>query len=96
MSRRRRILCFAIGPVGLAPWLGVAPAATAQPRTRSGPVLVGRISEGGPGGDFHVFRAALRALGYADVRIEERPARGRPEQLASLAAELAALRVDVI
>lgn len=95
MSRRRRILCFALGPVGLAPWLGVAPAATAQSRAHSGSVLVGRISEGRPG-EFSAFLAAMRARGYADVRIEDRPARGHYEELASLAAELVSLRVDVI
>jgi ABC-type uncharacterized transport system substrate-binding protein len=45
------------------------------------------------------FRQGLRDLGYVegrDVVIEYRDARGKPERLAALAAELVALNVDVI
>jgi putative ABC transport system substrate-binding protein len=42
------------------------------------------------------FREAMRALGHRDVAIEFRAAGGRMEQLPALAAELAALNVDVI
>jgi len=42
------------------------------------------------------FRDGMRALGYREVRLEVRAAEGRVERLAALAAELLALRVEVI
>src|SRR5262245_16444889 len=45
------------------------------------------------------FRQGLRDLGYLEGRnlvIEDRGAGGKPERLAALAAELVALKVDVI
>jgi putative ABC transport system substrate-binding protein len=42
------------------------------------------------------FRRALVALGYPEPRLESRAAAGRMEQLPALAAELVALKVDVI
>ena len=45
------------------------------------------------------FRQGLRDLGYAESRnvmIEYRDAEGKPERLPALAAELVALKVDVI
>jgi putative ABC transport system substrate-binding protein len=45
------------------------------------------------------FLQGLRALGYVDgrnVRIEHRSADGKPERFPALAAELAALKVDII
>jgi putative ABC transport system substrate-binding protein len=53
---------------------------------------------GGP--DLHeAFRQGLRDLGYVEGRdlvIEYRDAEGKPERLPALAAELVALKVDVI
>ncbi len=42
------------------------------------------------------FRAGMNALGYRDVRLELRAAEGRTDRLPTLAAELLALKVDVI
>jgi len=89
---RRRMACLLAGLLGFAPWTVGARAAAAP---RPGPVRIGRISEGGPG-DFTVFRAAMRSLGYPDVHIEDRPAKGDAARLPALAAELAVLGVDLI
>ena len=42
------------------------------------------------------FRAGMSALGHRDVRLDLRAAEGRTERLPALAAELLALKVDVI
>jgi putative ABC transport system substrate-binding protein len=42
------------------------------------------------------FREGMRALGYPDVRLELRAAAGRVDWLPALAAELLALKVDII
>ena len=42
------------------------------------------------------FRQGMHALGYRDLEFEFRAAAGRMEQLPTLAAELVALKVDVI
>jgi putative ABC transport system substrate-binding protein len=48
------------------------------------------------GPNFEAFREGMRALGYPEVRLEVRAAAGRVDRLATLAAELLALNVDVI
>jgi putative ABC transport system substrate-binding protein len=48
---------------------------------------------------YEAFRQGLRDLGYVEGRnvvIEYRGAEGKPERLPALAAELVALKVDVI
>ena len=62
-------------------WLGDNRAATASPQLRE------------------AFRQGLRDLGYVEGRnvgIEYRSAEGKPERYPALAAELVALKVDVI
>jgi len=46
--------------------------------------------------NFEAFREGMRTLGYPEVRVEVRAAAGRVDRLATLAAELLALNVDVI
>ena len=57
--------------------------------------LIGRLSEGGPA-DYTIFREAMRRLGHSELAIEERPARGDAAKLATYAAELVGLPVDVL
>src|SRR5262249_12395939 len=93
---QRRTFISALSAAGLA---GRLPAATQQPgklprigylafdRTRGNP----QVRE--------AFLGGLRDLGYVEGRnlvVEYRDAEGKPERLAALAAELAALKVDVI
>lgn len=86
----RRIACPLASLLGLAPWMVGAQAATTL---HSGPVRIGRIGEGGPG-DFTVFRATMRSLGYPDVRIKDWSARGDATRLPTLGAELVGLGVE--
>jgi len=44
----------------------------------------------------NAFREGMRSLGYAEIRLDVRAANGRTDRLAALAAELVALKVDVI
>jgi putative ABC transport system substrate-binding protein len=62
------------------------------------PPRIGRLSEGGPAtaDTLDGFRKAMRELGHADVEIVSRHAGGQYGNLPGLAAELAALGVDVI
>ena len=91
---RRTLLGACVGCAwGFPSCVENAPAATAE--RRRGRPLIGRLTEGGPA-DLTVFRDAMRALGHPDIAIEERPAHGNANSLAGLAAELVALKVDVI
>ena len=59
-------------------------------------ILCGESCDTSP---YKVFRQRLRELGYLEgqnTAIEERAAAGRVERLAALAAELLALRVDIM
>ena len=61
--------------------------------------LVGYLSAGAQGPDFGYFKDGLRKLGYTEgtnLRIERRSAAGKPARLAALAAELVALKVDIL
>jgi putative ABC transport system substrate-binding protein len=94
MNRRTFIHALALGTV--APSLG----AGAQPATT--PSRIGWLAQGSAeagGATISAFREGLRQLGYAEGRqylLEARYANGRSDRLPGLAAELAALPVDVI
>jgi putative ABC transport system substrate-binding protein len=91
-GRRRFGRVAAAGGLALALSVGVRQApSSAGGRTP----LIGRLSEGGPG-DYAAFRAAMRGHGHPEVRIEERFAGGEMGRLPGLAAELLALRPDVL
>ena len=89
------IVSVALGMLAAAP----VPAASQQPQKvfRVGHLAGGgRTPDGAPPGP---LRDALRALGYVEGRniaYEARFAEGRGERLASLAAELVQLKVDLI
>ena len=77
-------------------------AAEAQPRTdKAKTARIGFLTSN-PAASPHLreaFRQGLRDLGYVEGRnlvIEYRDAEGKPERFAALAAELVALKVDVI
>ena len=83
---------------------GIGVAATwpivARAQQKSKPVI-GILSNGDPSGGWSTtaFRQGLRELGYVEgsnVLIESRGAEGKLERLPILAAELVALKVDVI
>ena len=77
--------------------LGAADLAAQQPAK---PFRIGFLHPGTqPNASADVFRSSLQELGYVegrDVTIEFRWAEGRMDQLSPLAAELVALKVDVI
>ena len=89
------IASVALGMLADAP----VPAASQQPQKvfRVGNLVAGgRTPDGAPPAP---LRESLRALGYVEGRnivYEARFAEGRAERLASLAAELVQLKVDVI
>jgi putative ABC transport system substrate-binding protein len=92
--RRREFIAF-VGGAAIA-W----PLSTrAQQKTMPviGFLILGRFD---PGNQFEArFRQGLRETGYVEgenVKIEYRGAEGKPERLPALAAELVALKVDVI
>jgi putative tryptophan/tyrosine transport system substrate-binding protein len=93
-AQRRYFLIAAGTSIAAAPW------AKAQ-----APARVARIGYLGPNADtasaglLDAFREGMRGLGYVEgrsVMIEYRSADGKPERLPGLAAELVALKVDVI
>ena len=90
----RRIL------IGLLLWLAVAPSdATGQPANKS--ARLGVLLFSNPDGEANLpaFRQGMRDLGYVEgknLTTVYRGAQGKPERLPELAAELAALRPDVI
>jgi putative tryptophan/tyrosine transport system substrate-binding protein len=74
-----------------------APLAVEAQQAKIGYLMLNRASS--PVGYRNAFRQGLRDLGYVEGRnlvIEDRDAEGMPERLAALAAELVALKVDVI
>src|SRR5882757_9124571 len=91
--QRREFITF-IGGATILPF-----AAHAQQKSMP---VVGFLGSGSPdlnGPNIRAFRQGLVALGYVEGRnilIEYRWAEGRPERFPVLAAELVALKVDVI
>lgn len=92
MKRREALLGLAL--------CSLAPTLRAQPAAR--PLRVGILEVGSERAQQHHWRAFFRRLselGYArgkNLRVEERYAGGATERLEALAAELAALKPDVI
>jgi putative tryptophan/tyrosine transport system substrate-binding protein len=81
--------------LGLSLLAGAAPAQAQRTRTRT----IGYVSFGGPSSFQEAFRSGLRELGYVEgqnILVEYRYAHGSQERLDAAAAELIALRVDLI
>lgn len=91
-ARRALIAELVVGFAGSL--VGIQRAQAASPIAKGVP-RIGRLTEGGPG-DYTVFRAAMRELGYAEMVIEERVARGNANLLPGFAAELVRSGFDVI
>jgi putative ABC transport system substrate-binding protein len=95
MTRRtiRLLVTLALGLL-MAPLLAEAPPAGKAPKIG----MLNISSATANARPFEVFTQALRELGYIEgqnLAIERRYADGRPERLPALAAELAALNVDI-
>ena len=92
MNRRETLAAFvALG--------GGSSAARAQPAPRIARIGFLSLNRGGDRRAADGFNKGLRELGYVDGRnvvIEDRDANGRIDRLPALAAELVALKVDVI
>ena len=91
---RRQFISMVGGSILVAPLAGEAQQAAKIPR-------IGYLEPNLPGSRHlqEAFSQGLRALGYVEGRnviIEYRDAEGRPERLLALAAELVALKVEVI
>jgi putative tryptophan/tyrosine transport system substrate-binding protein len=93
MDRRTFIRAFAGGLVMVGSVVMAQPAAKIY---RIGYLFPASAQD--PGGAFSALKQGLIGLGYSDrnVKFEERFADGKLDRLPSLAAELVALRVDVI
>ena len=92
---RRRDFVTLVAAASAAAWPPAANAQQAGKIARLG-YLASNLANQGP---LEAFRQGLRDLGYVEGRnvvIEYRDAQGKLEPLASLAAELIALKVDVI
>jgi putative ABC transport system substrate-binding protein len=92
---RRDVIGTLGGAFVVAPFF--ARAQPAAGRFRIGMLGVGSLTSSGAGYD--AFYAGMRDLGYVEgrnVSYELRWAKGQPDRLPALAAELVALRVDVI
>ena len=94
MNRREAIM--ALAALGFVPHV-----AKAQQETRLARIgyLASNLAGSGPAHLLEAFRQGLRDLGYVEGRnvvIEYRDAEGKLERLLALAAELVALKVDVI
>src|SRR5450432_2321142 len=90
--RRRDFMTLVVGASAVA-WPS---AADAQPKIARIGYLASNLANQGP---LEAFRQGLRDLGYVEGRnlvIEYRDAQGKLEPLPTLAAELVALKVDVI
>ncbi len=97
MGRKSAAVSIVIGMMALAV-LAAPPAPEAQ-RSGKTPRIGYLMDRGGPDAFDEAFLQALRALGYVDgqnIAMEYRWAGGRSERLPGLAAELVALKVDVI
>jgi putative tryptophan/tyrosine transport system substrate-binding protein len=98
MRVSRRQVVHGAGAVGL----GLLAGCGRLPWQAAQPVRVWRIGYLEPASEptwFEAFRAALVELGYVEgqnLSIENRFAEGQPERLPSLAAELAALNVELV
>src|SRR5258706_7309612 len=94
----RRSLLIALGAGALAapiPWLA---RAQTRPR-RIGSLWEGQQSDSNFAPQFDAFKQGMRELGYAEGRdyvIEHRSAQNDIARLSALAAELVALKVDLI
>ena len=92
----RRKLLIALGASALAPPL----SSLAQPATKVWRIgFLGAASAAGYVKEIDAIRAGLRDLGYVEgknIAIEFRWAESNPERLKEMAAELVALKVDVI
>ena len=94
-TRRRIVIAFGAGPLA-AP---LASFAQRQPGKVARIGWLGACSASGYVREMDAIRARLRELGYLDgrdIEIEYRWAEGNPERLKAMAAELVALKVDVI
>jgi putative ABC transport system substrate-binding protein len=92
--RRREFIAFVGGAAAAWPLPLVAQQAARRPRLG---VLLYSNPQTDP--NMESFRRGLRELGYVDgqnIAIEYRYAEGKPERLAGLAAELVALKPDVL
>jgi len=92
ISRRTFAALVAGATIGI-----LTPAARAQPKP--GAAKIGYLVSGERGAAFDAFRTALRELGYIEGRniaIEFRASGGNYDALPALAAELVALKPDVI
>ena len=95
MKPARRTLLIAGSLVLVAPHLAAAQALSRPARVG----FLGSASEKGYADRIAALRAGLRELGYVEgrnIRIEYRWAEGQYERLGPLAAELIALKVDVL
>ena len=94
MTTRRAFLGTVAGGLFAAPL-----TAEAQPADRTARIGCLGIDLVADPGNREAFLQSMRALGYVEGRnlaIEYRDAKGKPERFPALAAELAALKVDVI
>ena len=98
MNRRRLVISIAAASLaGRAAMLRAQPTSAAMPRI--GVLSFGTAPSGASPDPSAGFRQGLRELGYAEGRnlvLEYRYADGRSDRLATLAAELVLLKVDVI
>src|SRR6266566_5130919 len=95
MMERRTFMAMLTGGIVVAPF--AAEAQQAAKVARIGWLSVNNLA-GNPQG-CEAFRQGLRDLGYVEGRnvvIDYRDAEGKPERFPALAAELVALKVDVI
>ena len=92
---KRRAFITLIGGAAGSPFL--LPLATRAQRPR--PVTIGVLNQENPEPLRTLLRDALREIGYAEgenLRLEFRSAEGNRDRLASLAAELVGLKVEVL
>lgn len=97
LSNRRRMLAACAACATTVATAAAVRTAWAQQPAKS--ALIGYLSTSARGTDFAAFIDGMRKLGYTEgvnLRIEYRSADGKPERLPALAAELVALKVDVL
>jgi putative ABC transport system substrate-binding protein len=97
MNRRRAGLALLLGQTS---WCAASRAGEARPVGKAPRVgVLGMQSAAESAEDIGVFRQALRELGWANeraIKFEERYADGHYDRLPPLAAELVALKVDLV